>query len=126
VQQHIGPRVDDEPVPDALERLGVVGDAGARAVGVGPLEGGILVAQPRHHLVGDARDHLVGSRAGRVEGVERVQDARRDAAQEAEAIDEQGPGARPRCGDRGDRSGGPGTDHDDVIGRAHMCEDILI
>ena len=129
VQQQPHARLGRQRLPHALERLGVVGDAGARAVGVRPLEARVLRAEPGDHVVGDAGDDLVRDRARRVERVEGVQDARRRAAEEAEPVHEQR--LRPGAG-RGDgsgRAGGSGAHHQDVdalVVRAHLCNYTLI
>ena len=129
VQQQPHAGLGGQRLPHALERLRVVGDAGARAVGVRPLEARVLRAEPGDHVVGDAGDHLVRDRARRVERVEGVEDARRRAAEEAEPVHEQR--VRPGAG-RGDgrgRAGRSGADHEDVdalVASAHLCNYTLI
>ena len=76
-----------QPLPDDLEVLGVVGDAGPGAVGVGPLDDRPQLAQAGHHVVGDAPGDLERPAARGVEAVEGVQDGRARAAQEALLLD---------------------------------------
>ena len=94
------PASRDEHVPHALQRLRVVRDARAGAVGVRSLERQPRSAQPRDDLVRDAGDDLARRRSRRVEGVEGVEHGGRRAAEEAEAVDEQRARAAARRRDR--------------------------
>ena len=112
-------------VPDALERLGVIGNARAGAVRVRPLEGHSALDQPRDDLVRDAGDDLLGALARRVEGVERVEHRGRRPAEEAKAVDEQRPRTRPRGRDRGRRPGRARSDDEHVVALfAHLCKSM--
>ena len=122
VQERRRTRVVDELVPDALQRLRVVRDAGAGAVGVRPLERHPALDQPSDDLVGDARDDLPRRGAGRIERVEGVEHRRRGAPEKPEAVDEQR-GRTRACGrDRRRAPRRAGADHEDVDTSAHLCK----
>ena len=113
-----------ELVPHALQRLRVVRDARAGAVGVRSLERHAALGQPSDDLVRDARDDLVRRRSRRVEGVEGVEHGGRRAAEEAEAVDEQRAGAAPRRRDGRRRPGRACSDHEHVDVVAHLCKSM--
>jgi hypothetical protein len=124
VQQRSRARLEDELVPDTLQRLGVVRDAGARAVGVRALERHAAFGQTADHVVGDPGHDLPRRRAGGVEGIESVEHGGRSAAEEAETVDEQRCRAGSRGGDRRGAASGAGADdqHVDVV--AHLCKSM--
>ncbi len=98
VEQQLDARVLGQPLPEDLERLHVVRDAGARAVRVRTLERGAVCGQPPDDLPAEPADHPTGLLAGRVERVERVEDGGRGAAHEPEPVEQQRP--RPEAGRR--------------------------
>ena len=89
VQQDASAGRRHERLPGDLEMVGVVGDAGAGAVGVGALDDRTERPQRRHDLVADAADDLARRLARRVEAVEGVEDGRARAAQEGQLLEEQ-------------------------------------
>ncbi len=106
----------DEPLPDDLEVLGEVGDAGPGAVGVRPLDDRAERAQPGDDLVGDPADDLARARARREEAVERVEDRGRCPAEERQRVDEQRPRAAAGRRDGRGRAGRAAADDHDVEG----------
>ena len=113
-EAHAG--LGEEVVPDPFEQLRVVRHAGAGTVGIGAEKHAVLGVEPVDDAVGDAADDLAGPVAGGEEAVERVEDLRRRAAGEAVAFDEQhavaAVNARPK---RRATSRRPGA-HDENVG----------
>ena len=113
MQQDADAGVAYERLPGDLEQVGMIGDPGARAVGVRSLEDGAEAPQPGHHVISDPADHLDGIGSGRPEPVERVEDRRARAAQEWELLDQQHrrPAARGSQRRRGPGRPRPDDDH---------------
>ena len=121
VQQQLDARVLGQPLPDDLERLGVVRHPGARAVRVRALERDAVGGQAARDLPAEPADDPARVRARRVEGVERVEDRGRRPAHERQAVEQQRPRPVARRRDRRGRPGRAGPDDDDVEPVAHAA-----
>jgi len=86
MEEDLDPRFHGEPLPDDFQDLLVVSNPSSRSIGVGAFE----CPARRFHLLGDlptdAADDAPGSLARRVEGIERVENGGRRAAEKRKAI----------------------------------------
>ena len=115
VEQDGDARAGDQRLPDHLEVIGQVGDAGAGPVGVGPLHHRAEAAQAGHDLVGQAAHDLPGPGPRGVEAVEGVQHRRGDPAQERQLLQQQRPGSGAGGGHRRRGPGAARADDHDVV-----------
>ena len=116
VVQHLHAGLPGQLVPHQLERVGVVGVAGAGAVGVRPLQHHAAPLQAGDDPVGHAAHHLALHAPGREEAVEGVEHHRAGAAEEAVALDQQDVGALLGGGHRRAGAGRSAADHQHVAG----------